>query len=189
MDEAAEAIVRFWIDEVGPEGWYSVDPILDAEIRERFMDQWQRARSGSLEMWRCKPGSSLALLILLDQFPRNMFRDDPRSFASDPLALSTAKIAIAHHQDEEFEMPARQFFYMPFMHSELLSEQERCVRLLLLNVGRNDTFRHALAHREVIRRFGRFPHRNAVLGRTSTAEEIAFLEAGGSARIIEEVAA
>lgn len=189
MDEAAQDILDFWLDEIGPEGWYKSDPALDAGIRDRFMDVWQRGRTGELDVWRCKPEACLALIILLDQFPRNMFRDEARAFASDAKALATAKIAITHGHDRGFEPPVRQFFYLPMMHSEMRSEQERSVRLCLLSFGRNETFRHALAHREVIRRFGRFPYRNAALGRVTTPAEAEFLQAGGYGSVIKTIPA
>jgi len=189
MAEGPGTILDYWIDEVGPDGWYGSDADRDATIRDRYASLWEQGRAGHLDDWRCKPQSCLALLILLDQFPRNMFREDPRAFASDPVAVSTAKIAVSHGHDVAIDPPARQFFYLPFMHSESRSEQERSVRLVLLRLGRGETLRHARAHREIIRRFGRFPHRNAVLGRQSTAAEIAYLEGGGYGRLVEDFAA
>lgn len=189
MDQAAQDILDFWLDEIGPKGWYASDPALDARIRDRFGELWERGRTGGLDLWRCNPRSILALIVLLDQFPRNMFRDDARAFASDAKAISTAKTAIAHGYDRAFESPGRQFFYLPLMHSESISEQERAVRLFLLHLGRNDSLRHARAHREVIRRFGRFPYRNAALGRASTPAETAFLEAGGYRSVVQAMPA
>lgn len=189
MDEFARAILDFWLDEIGPEGWYAVDPELDARIRDRFLDAWERGRNGELDAWRCTPEGSLALTILLDQFPRNMFRGDARSFASDAKALEVSKGAIAKGFDRRIEGPGQQFFYLPLMHSEIRSEQDRSVRLFLLNLGRNDNLRHARAHREVIRRFGRFPYRNEALGRRNTPAETAFLDAGGYGAALAEVPA
>lgn len=189
MAETAGDVFDFWVEEVGPDGWYGADAERDATIRDRFELLWERGRAGLLDAWRCKPRSCLALILLLDQFPRNMFREDARAFSSDPVAVGTAKIAVAHGHDLHIDPPQRQFFYLPFMHSESRSEQERSVRLALLRLGRGETLRHAVAHREIIRRYGRFPHRNAVLGRESSPAEIAFLEQGGYGRLLDEIAA
>jgi uncharacterized protein (DUF924 family) len=179
MDKDAEAILDFWLDEVGEKGWYVPDESHDARIRERWQPLWERARAGELNGWRVAPRSTLALLILLDQFPRNMFRGDPRAFATDARALSVAKQAILRGIDQRVPLPERQFFYLPLMHSELRTDQDKSVRLFLLNFGKGESLRHARAHRQVIRTFGRFPYRNAALGRTATAEETGFLTAGG----------
>lgn len=179
MDAEAEDVIAFWIDEVGPDGWYATDEALDARVRERFGATLERAGRGELDAWRATPRGCLAYLILLDQFPRNMFRGDARSFATDARALAAAKQAIARGHDRRVEGPARQFFYLPLMHSETLEDQERALRLLLLAFGRNENLRHARAHRAVIRRFGRFPYRNAALGRRTTPAEAAWMEAGG----------
>jgi uncharacterized protein (DUF924 family) len=190
MDTTAEELLHFWLEEVGPEGWYKVDPGLDAGIRDRWGALWDVGRTGGLADWKAQARSTLALLILLDQFPRNMFRGDARSFASDPLALQTAKVAILHGRDRQIGLPERQFFYLPLMHSELQTNQDKSVRLFLTNFGREDGHvKHAVAHREVIRRFGRFPYRNAALGRASTAAEEAFLAAGGYPAMLKELAA
>ena len=190
MDATAEELLRFWLDEVGPDGWYRVDEGLDAAIRDRWGALWEVARTGGLAGWKAAPRSWLALIVLLDQFPRNMFRGDARAFASDARALATAKVAILHGRDLKIGLPERQFFYLPLMHSEIQTNQDKCVRLFLTSFGRDDGHvRHARAHREIIRRFGRFPYRNAALGRESTPEEVAFLEGGGYASLIKEMAA
>ena len=128
-------------------------------------------------------------MILLDQFPRNMFRGSARAFSSDARALSTAKIAILHQRDQRVPLPGRLFFYLPLMHSEVQTNQDKSVRMMLLNAGPGPNLKHALAHREVIRRFGRFPYRNAALGRESTAAEVAFIEGGGYLSLMKEMAA
>ncbi|MEX2518039.1 MAG: DUF924 family protein [Paracoccaceae bacterium] len=181
--EAVEAVTKFWIDEVGPSGWYSVDEKVDRAICERFEDTWRAAKSGALEHWLLRPESALALLIVLDQFPRNMFRGCQRAFSSDPEALATAKKAISLGHDLHAPEPQRQFFYLPLMHSECLVDQDRCVRLILTRMPKSGlkTLPHARAHRDVIRQFGRFPYRNDALGRVSTTRERSFLEAGGYA--------
>lgn len=190
MHDLAEEILAFWLDEIGPEGWYAPSEALDDSIRDRFAEPWERARRGAFDAWICAPRSCLALIILLDQFPRNMFRGGPLAFASDAKALAVAKRAIRGGLDRQIPLPERQFFYLPLMHSELLANQERCVRQLLLNFGAQDEhLTHARAHREVIRRFGRFPYRNAALARSSTPQERAFLEAGGYRAALEAVGA
>jgi uncharacterized protein (DUF924 family) len=179
MDTAAQEVLEFWLKEVGSEGWYATDPALDARIRERFLPLWEAARRGSHATWICTPDACLALAIVLDQFPRNMFRGDARSFATDARALAVAKSAIQRGHDRRIDLPERQFFYMPLGHSEVLANQDRAVRHFLLSFGHGEMLDHARAHRAIIRRFGRFPGRNAVLGRVSTPDEEAFLEAGG----------
>jgi uncharacterized protein (DUF924 family) len=187
MDARAEALLDFWLDEVGAKGWYEPDEALDGRIRERFLDLWEAGRQAALDDWTCAPRPCLALTILLDQFPRNMFRGDARSFASDAKALAVAKRAIARGFDERIAMPARQFLYLPLMHSEVLADQDRSVRLFTLIPDGAESLKHARAHRAVIRRFGRFPYRNVALGRTMLPPEQAWLEAGGYAAALAEV--
>jgi uncharacterized protein (DUF924 family) len=188
MDAGAREILEFW-NGIGPAGWYRADDAVDETIRSRFGGPWEAARQGGFGSWASEPASCLALAILLDQFPRNMFRGDARSFATDARARELSTWAIARGCDLRIEGPERQFFYTPLMHSEVLTIQDRSVRLYLMRFGRGELLRHARAHREIIRRFGRFPYRNAVLGRTSTPEEVAFLEAGGYVKALEGVAA
>ncbi|MEM1362420.1 MAG: DUF924 family protein [Pseudomonadota bacterium] len=186
-----EDLLRFWIDEVGPEGWYKSDPELDAKITKDYQDYWHRARDGDCMGWTSNPRGMLALLILLDQFPRNMFRNQPDAFASDRRAVTIAKKAISLGWDLRIEEPVRQFFYLPLMHSECLEDQERCVRLVrerMQETG-NDNLLHAKAHREVIRRFGRFPTRNEQLGRRHSAPEDHFLSDGGYGAVVNALRA
>lgn len=178
MDPRARDVLDYWLG-VGPDGWYRGGEALDQEIRDRWGGLWEEGRVGALNDWRASPEGSLALIVLLDQFPRNMFRNDPLAYASDARALAAAKTAILHVQDKRVPLPERQFFYAPLMHSEILSNQDQSVRMYLLNFGRGVMLAHAQAHREIIRRFGRFPYRNAPLGRESTPEEVAFLDEGG----------
>jgi len=190
MDPRAEELARFWLNEVGEQRWYESDAALDAEIRDRWSALWEEARTGALDDWRCTPRGTLALVVLLDQFPRNMFRCDPRSFSSDIKARQVAKDAILRGFDRRVPLPERQFFYMPLEHSEMPSDQAWCVRLMLLNFGRDsELLRHARAHREVIRRFGRFPYRNAALGRESRPDERAFIAEGGYAAALGAIPA
>ncbi|SFE12990.1 DUF924 family protein [Roseivivax sediminis] len=184
-----EEILSFWLDEVGPEGWYKQDAALDAEIRERFQETLEGAMAGRYALWLTYPSGALAYVILLDQFSRNMFRDSRRAFASDRIALAAAKQAVHRGWDLKIDPPARQFFYLPLMHSENLCDQDRCVRLMKERMPREaaDNMLHAKAHREVVRRYGRFPHRNAALGRSTTGEEARFLDEGGYGRVVREM--
>jgi uncharacterized protein (DUF924 family) len=185
MDARAEEILTFWFDEVGPEGWYKVDEGLDATIRQRFGALWEAARGGALGGWRTGARETLALLVLLDQFPRNMFRGDPRSFATDLPAREVAKDAIARGLHAGFPDDLCHQFRLPLLHSEFVADQEQGVRRCLIDGASPAYLLHARAHRAVIRRFGRFPFRNAVLGRSTTPEEAAWLEAGGYRATVE----
>ncbi len=176
-----EDILAYWLDEIGPKGWYKGGDDLDQQIRDRFESSWNAAHSGAYSLWLTYPTGTLAYIILTDQFPRNMFRGSAKSFATDPVARAAAKAAISRGWDMKIDEPARQFFYMPLMHSENLSDQDRCVRLMLTRMreaGAGNLL-HAKAHREVIRRFGRFPFRNQALSRVTTPPETAFMESGG----------
>jgi len=169
--------VAFWFA-ADPKCWFTKDEAFDAAIRERFLALHEEAAAGKLDACEEAPEDSLALLILLDQFPRNMFRGSARSFATDRQALAVAKASIARGFDQAMPMPQRQFFYLPLMHSEELADQERCVTLYRA-LGDADLLKWAELHADIIRRFGRFPHRNALLGRATTPEEQAFLDEGG----------
>ncbi|MEX5730200.1 uncharacterized protein Ga0609869_003553 [Rhodovulum iodosum] len=186
-----DEIIDFWLKEVGPKGWYGGGEELDTEIRTRFKSDWESAHAGEYHEWPTNPRGAMAYLILTDQLPRNMFRGDWRSFATDVLARAAAKQAIEHHFDMRFPEPERQFFYLPLMHSECLMDQDRCVRLMLTRMPETgaENLLHAKAHREVIRRFGRFPTRNEALHRGSSDPEVAFLDQGGYGRCVEELRA
>ncbi|WP_332683553.1 DUF924 family protein [Bosea sp. (in: a-proteobacteria)] len=174
---AATAIVDFW-RKAGPEKWFVKDEPFDAEIRRRFLAGVEAAARGELSDWEATPEGVYALLLLLDQFPRNLYRGAPQAFAADALALSVAERAIARDFDQAFENPERRFLYMPFMHSEDLADQQRCVALCEA-ADDPEGVKFAEIHRDIIRDFGRFPHRNPVLGRRTTQEEQAFLTEGG----------
>ena len=176
-----EKILSFWLDEIGPKGWYATDPALDAKISEKFRLAWDGACEGKFSLWLTYPSGSLAYVILTDQFPRNMFRGTAQAFASDRIALTAAKSAIDKGWDMKIDEPARQFFYMPLMHSENLCDQERCVRLMLNRMPESGegNLLHARAHREVIRQFGRFPYRNDALDRATTGAEANYVSSGG----------
>lgn len=172
-------VVSFW-HEAGPDRWFEKDTDFDKEIRERFFDTYEAAAAGKLSHWEQSAQSALALLILLDQFPRNMFRDDARAFATDPLARAVAAGAIVRGFDSQVPEELRKFFYLPFEHSEDLADQERCIALNKA-AGNVENLKWAEIHADIIRRFGRFPHRNAALGRATTSEEKDFLDSGGFA--------
>jgi len=171
-------VVAFW-RAAGPEHWFKKDTGLDADIRRRFLKLHEAAAAGKLTDWEASAEGALALLILLDQFPRNMFRGEARAFASDPLARAVASRAILNGFDGAFP-DLRGFFYLPFEHSEDLADQQRGLTLYKA-IGDADGVKWAEIHADIIRRFGRFPHRNAVLGRVSTPEEQSFLDDGGFA--------
>ena len=172
-------VLAFW-RAAGPDKWFEKDDAFDAEIRERFFHTYTAAAAGRLAAWEQDPESALALVIVLDQFPRNMFRGDARTYAADPLARAVADRAIAGGFDQRYAPPERQFFYLPLTHSENLADQERCVALNRA-AGDEEGVKWAELHVDIIRRFGRFPHRNRALGRVTTPEEQAFLDAGGFA--------
>lgn len=187
----AREVLEFWLGEVGEKRWYAQDDALDDMIRTRFGSLWEQAGSGGLTGWCGNAQGTLAFLIVADQFPRNMFRGDARAFATDKAAVSACVPAIHRHWDLTIPEPERQFFYLPLMHSENLADQDHCVRLILTRLSKTgaDNLRHARAHREVIRRFGRFPFRNAALGRADTPAEAEFMASGGYGRVVRELAA
>jgi uncharacterized protein (DUF924 family) len=169
-------VLDFWLKDTPPDKWFAEDPALDAEIRSRFEALWRKGCLGELDNWETEPNGALALIILFDQFPRNMFRGTAQSFASDALARDIAKRAIANKRDLEVAQAFRSFFYLPLEHSENLSDQEECVRLTKERLGeQHEAHRYALMHRNMIERFGRFPARNKALGRPSTEQEQQFL--------------
>jgi uncharacterized protein (DUF924 family) len=170
-------VLTFWRS-AGDERWYKRDEAFDASVRERFLALWHKAAAGELSSWETTDDGALALVILLDQFPRNMFRGDPKAFSSDAQALEVAHRALARGADKRIEAPLLQFLYLPFMHSEDLADQSRCVDLFRTTAD-TENLRYAEEHADIVRRFGRFPHRNRVLGRTTTPEEQAFLDGGG----------
>jgi uncharacterized protein (DUF924 family) len=179
------------LDEVGPAKWYIHDPALDSAICEEFMGVWEQAMEGKFSLWLTYPSGALAYCILLDQFSRNMFRGQAKAFSADRGALAAAKSAIHYKWDLRIDEPARQFFYLPLMHSENLPDQDRCVRLMktrLQDTG-DSSLEHAKAHREVIRMFGRFPFRNETLSRPYTDPERMFSENGGYEKALNQLEA
>ena len=177
MIESPQNVLAFW-REAGPEKWFTKDSALDEGIRARFLQTYQAAAAEKLSDWEQTAEGALALAIVLDQFPRNMFRGDARTYAADALARDVAERALARGFDRQVPSPEWQFFYLPFEHSESLTDQERCC-VLFAAAGDADLLKWAELHADIIRRFGRFPHRNAVLGRATTSEEQAFLDGDG----------
>ncbi|WP_154813636.1 DUF924 family protein [Hellea balneolensis] len=175
-----EDILDFWFVQSGPKRWFKKSDAFDAEIRLRFEDTTLSLATNIAE-WDTQPESSLALIIALDQFPRNMYRATKAAFAFDEAALQHAKVMTDRGWDLKIDQSRRAFVYMPFMHAENMTAQNESVRLIDMRLEDANTLHHAKEHRKVIERFGRFPHRNAILGRESTAEEIAFLKSGGYA--------
>jgi uncharacterized protein (DUF924 family) len=179
-------VLRFW-EEAGPDKWYAKDDAFDEAIRARFLTLWEDVEAGRAKPEPGNAREALGLVILLDQFPRNMFREDPRAFATDARAMDVSGRMIANGWDREIEGPLRQFVYMPFMHAEELAHQDICVDLMATRMEEGNNALHARVHREIIARFGRFPYRNAALGRETTPEERAFLEGGGYGAILKEL--
>jgi uncharacterized protein (DUF924 family) len=171
-------VVAFWRD-AGPALWFAKDPAFDARFRERFLLDHESAARGELAQWQSTPEGALALVLLLDQFPRNAFRDTARMYDTDAMARKVAITAFAAGYDQGVERELRKFFVLPFTHSEDLADQDRSVALVR-RIGPDD-LAHAEHHRDIVRRFGRFPHRNAILGRESTPQEKDYLANGGYA--------
>jgi uncharacterized protein (DUF924 family) len=174
---SAASVLAFW-RAAGPEKWFKKDTAFDEDIRAHFLETYDAAAAGKLSGWERTAEGALALTVVLDQFPRNMFRGDARAYAADPLARAVAERAVEHGFDRQVPLSDRQFFYLPFEHSEAMADQERSCALVAAT-GDADLLKWAQLHADIIRRFGRFPHRNAMLGRASTAEEQAFLDGGG----------
>lgn len=175
MIKTPQQVLEFWFSEEMRPSWFAKSDQIDARIREDFADTYAAAHDGQLDDWMADADSALALVIALDQFPRNIFRGSPRSFESNDLALRHAKAALDRGYDRQQSPDRRQFFYLPFMHSEDLGDQDRSVQLYQ-TLGNEHSLHFAREHRDIVARFGRFPHRNAVLGRNSTLGEAEFLK-------------
>lgn len=181
-------VLDFWLGEIGPESWYAGGDEIDALCRERFGDLWQAAQDGGLEHWVDGTVGTLAYLILTDQIPRNIHRGTALAFATDPLARAAARKAVAEGWDMAAPEPERQFFYMPFEHSEDAQDQVLAVQYLTERLSSDpDMALHARAHQEIIRQFGRFPTRNTALGRASSSEEQAYLDQGGYMAVVNRL--
>lgn len=162
------------------EFWFASTPAIDREIEDRFLDRHEQAKGGGFGDWKSNARGWVALIVLLDQVPRNVFRGNPRSFAADPVALAAAKQLVASPRHGELLTVEKLFAYLPFEHSENLDDQEKCVALFEAiddHESKAEWIEYAVAHRDIVAQFGRFPHRNAILGRQSTPAEEAWLEA------------
>src|SRR5690606_28282816 len=177
MTKTAKEVIDFWVD-AGPELWFRGGDAFDEQCRDVLLDVHLRASRGELEHWMESAEGALALLLLLDQIPRNIFRGSAHAYATDPLALSVARQAIELGHDLQYDTELRSFFYLPFMHSEALADQQRCTELFSKLAGSNSA-KWATHHHAIIKRFGRFPHRNRLLGRATTLEEQAWMDDGG----------
>lgn len=175
-DEAL-AVLDFWWS-AGPRKWFARDDAFDRQLEESFGALRARAAEGALDDWMQAPASCLALILLLDQLPRNLFRGSAQAFATDAKARAVADHALGAGFDKAFPANARSFFYLPYMHAEDMDAQEKSVDLYRL-LGEDGSYRYALEHMDIIRRFGRFPHRNPAMGRTDTPKEVAYLASGG----------
>ena len=184
-----EFILNFWLDEVGPNFWYSSDDSLDDLIEQKFKETLENILSGGHSLWLTYPSGALAYIIVLDQFSRNIFRGSKSSFAADRIAMSASKQSIKYEFDLKINEPARQFFYMPLMHSENLYDQEKCIRQILqkLPSSGHGLLKHALAHRELISSYGRFPSRNSQLGRSTTLSEQEYFANGGYQALLSRI--
>ncbi len=172
-------VLAFWFSELSPQDWWKKDESLDRLIDQRFMQTLERARRGELFAWRETPEGRLAEIIVLDQFSRNIFRDTPAAFAQDPIALVLAQEAVSVEADSQLSAIQCHFLYMPFMHSESVLIHKEAEQLFRDN-GLEREYQFELRHKEIIDRFGRYPHRNAILCRASSEEELAFLKQPGS---------
>ena len=174
-----EEVFGFWFVECGRDQWFRSTSSLDQEITARFRETHLALAGGIPDVWRATPENRLAAVVVLDQFPRNIYRATPLAFATDGLALREAKLAIEAAADSAVKLEFRCFFYLPFEHSELIEEQDRSVALFD-ELGDEEYADYAVRHREVIARYGRFPHRNPILGRISTEAELDYLAQPGA---------
>ena len=176
---SAQDILHFWFEELNVKMRFAKDEKLDQKIRDRYLQTFNDALNGVTSVWRNSPEGRLAEIIVLDQFPRNMFRDSAKAFSGDDLALKLAQEAVARGDDQKVPLEQRAFFYMPYMHSEDPEVHKKAVELFSQK-GLEYNYKYELMHKSIIDRFGRYPHRNEVLGRKSTPEEVEFLKGPGS---------
>jgi uncharacterized protein (DUF924 family) len=179
--EQADEVLQFWFHELDQKDWFAPSRAVDQEISQRFRGLYDRLVGDAdlRRQWLRAPETSLALILVLDQFPRNMFRGQPQSFAADDMALAAARQAIAAGHDLATALQRRAFYYLPFEHSENWADQEEAVRLVKERADVGESLKYAELHRDIISQFGRFPHRNKILGRSSTPEEEKYLQNGG----------
>jgi len=169
-----QSLLTFWFSEEMRAHWFNSTPEIDATIRKQYEDLWNKAQLGKLNQWKNSPDGALALIILLDQFPLNMYRGQAKAFATEALSIEIAKHAIDQKFDQQIPQSQLMFMYMPLMHSENINDQELSVKLFT-KADLEANIRFAEHHKNLVEKFGRFPHRNAILGRTSTAEELTYL--------------
>ncbi|MEX0404296.1 DUF924 family protein [Aquibium sp. LZ166] len=174
MELAPDEILTFWFVEHGPADWFAGSKEFDAEIRSRFLPLCRTLLSSRADDHLGDPRTALAAVIVLDQFPRQVFRGTPDAFLGDPVAIAITQGAISRGYDSDLTPDEKQFLYMPLMHSEVLSDQELCVKLFH-DLGNENSLKYAIEHRDIIATYGRFPHRNRILDRDSTSEELKFL--------------
>ena len=174
-DDLIQEIIDFWFADDVKQKWFKSTPEFDGLIRQRYEETWELARAGTYDHWEQESESALALVIILDQFPLNMFREDARQYSTEAHARKIAGGAINRGLDNQLEAAQKAFLYLPFMHSESLEDQERSVALYQ-QAGLDENLKYAQHHREIIKRFGRFPHRNRFLGRESSVEEMEYLK-------------
>jgi uncharacterized protein (DUF924 family) len=174
-EKQVKAIFSFWFSKNSSKYWFSKSDQFDADITKNFADLYEDAVCGQLDKWKEKPRSALALVILLDQFPRNMFRNSAKAFFTDGKALSIAKYAVEKGYDKKLSDDEKKFLYLPFMHSESLVDQKTSLQLFR-ELGQYNSYDYAIRHHDIIAEFGRYPHRNKVLKRKSTAKEVKFLK-------------
>lgn len=184
-------VLHFWFEELEPGKRFFGGEEVDNLVRDRFLDTYEEATKGKLDHWRESPDGTLAIILVLDQFSRNMFRGDSRSFEFDHLAREIAEDAIERDFDLEHVAERRSFYYLPYMHSEDPIDQAKCIELISNRLGEEGkiTLIHAKAHADIINEFGRFPYRNDVLGRKNTDEETAFLDSGGYIQVVRKIEA
>ncbi len=173
---SSEDILNFWFYEVGRDRWFSDDAVLDSEIRTRFQSVYEQAVAGNMKVWESTPEGSLALLLLLDQFPRRMFRGTSRAYETDDVALELARGAIIKHFDDRIDKQYKLLFYLPFLNSENMGDQRLALFYIRERTKDSDWLTLAERNYEIVQRFGRFPHRNSYLGREATPDEAAFVE-------------
>ena len=178
-NRTSSEILDFWFSERVKPLWFKKSAEFDREIKQRFLTIYSLAKTGALDSWRDNPRDTLALIILLDQFPRNMFRNTPRAFATDEKAVELTKYAVSQNYQQKLSDQQQVFLYMPLMHSENKTNQAKCVELFD-ELKKEENLKFALKHQKIIERFGRFPHRNQILGRQSTEAEREFLTQPGS---------
>ncbi len=180
MRDAKKDVLHFWFEEIEPRQWFEVNPAFDKQVKDRFHVIYNMACEGLCDGWQEDADGAVALCLVLDQFPRNMFRDTARAYESDDKALLTAKYAVSKGYNHLLTPVRRKFLYMPYMHSESLSDQNKCVELFAAMKADDPlSYDYAVKHMKVVERFGRFPHRNPILGRENAPEEDAFLAENG----------